>query len=138
MLAARNCGYQTVVVTNQGGIALGLYGEPEMQQFNRALNEALRSGGGWIDAFYHCPYHPNAVVAELKAQEHPDRKPNPGMILRAAADLNIDLANSVLIGDRETDLAAANAAGVRGILFNGQNLEETLVPVLRDQTNYLS
>ncbi|MEZ5796720.1 MAG: HAD-IIIA family hydrolase [Paracoccaceae bacterium] len=119
---ARAAGFRTVVVTNQAGIARGYYDVAAMRAFNRALNIALRAEGGWIDAFYHCPYHPQAAIPALRVADHPDRKPNPGMILRAAADLEIELAGSVLIGDRDSDLAAARAAGVRGLAYRGGDL----------------
>lgn len=65
-----------------------------------------------LDAVYHCPYHPEHGVGDWR-REHEDRKPGPGMLLRAAADLGIDLGRSVLVGDRCSDIGAANAAGLR-------------------------
>lgn len=130
---ARTAGFVPIVVTNQSGIARGYYGEAEMHAFHRALNEALRRDGGWIDAFYHCPFHADATIAALKIADHPDRKPNPGMLLRAAAALDIDLAASLLIGDRESDLAAARAAGLRGVLFKGGDLDAEVKAILQQQ-----
>jgi D,D-heptose 1,7-bisphosphate phosphatase len=130
---ARALGYTTVVVTNQAGIARGIYTQDQMNAFHRALNHALRLEGGWIDSFYHCPYHPEATIDALRAADHPDRKPNPGMLLKAAAALEIDLAASLLIGDRESDLAAAKSAGVRGLLYSGGNLDLVLAPALQGQ-----
>lgn len=132
---ARARGFRTVVVTNQAGIARGYYDESAMRAFHRALNARLRAeAGGWIDAFYHCPFHPDAAVAALRAENHPDRKPNPGMILRAAHDLDLDLAQSLLIGDRDSDIAAASAAGVEGLLHLDGDLETRLQAALDRRT----
>jgi D-glycero-D-manno-heptose 1,7-bisphosphate phosphatase len=128
---ARSLGYTTIVVTNQAGIARGLYTEADMTIFHGALNAALRQSGGWIDAFYHCPYHPQATLPQWQAENHPDRKPNPGMLLRAARDLDIDLAGSVLFGDRDSDIVAAGSAGLRGVLYTGGDLDALLGETLR-------
>ncbi|MBJ2151024.1 HAD-IIIA family hydrolase [Paracoccus sp. IB05] len=127
---ARANGFQTVVVTNQAGIGRGLYTEADMNAFHAALNAALRREGGWIDAFYHCPFHPEAQIDALRHADHPDRKPNPGMILRAARDMDIDLSRSLLIGDRQSDLQAAQAAGIRSGLYNGGRLVDLLQDIL--------
>lgn len=129
---ARTLGFCTVVVTNQAGIAYGLYTEDDMRAFHRAMNVAMRTSGGWIDAFYHCPYHPNAVIPALRAADHPDRKPNPGMIFRAVRDLDIDLAGSLLIGDKPSDVAAAAAAGLAGHIYEGGSLEIRLRSLLSE------
>ncbi|WP_198672192.1 HAD-IIIA family hydrolase [Pseudogemmobacter bohemicus] len=128
---ARAQGFQTVVVTNQAGIGRGLYSEAEMDLFHQALNAALRRHGGWIDAFYHCPFHPEAQIGALRHPDHPDRKPNPGMILRAARDMDIDLTRSFLIGDRESDLQAARTAGIRSGLFQDGRLDDVLQDLLK-------
>ncbi|MDQ2067260.1 HAD-IIIA family hydrolase [Xinfangfangia sp. CPCC 101601] len=128
---ARQRGFRTVVVTNQSGIARGLYDEPTMRRFHQALNAQVRAeAGGWIDAFYHCPFHPDAPLPAYRAANHPDRKPNPGMILRAAADLFIDLPGSLLVGDKDSDIAAANATGITGLLHQSGDLAERLAEAL--------
>jgi len=127
---ARARGFQTVVVTNQAGIGHGYYSEADMTRFHDALNAALRLKGGWIDAFLHCPFHPEAAVERFRHPDHPDRKPRPGMILRAARMLEIDLSRSLLIGDRETDLLAAKAAGIRAAPYQGGRLDALLKEVL--------
>ena len=73
--------------------------------------------------FYHCPYHPDGKVERFRLA-HIDRKPGPGMILRALADLEIDKEKSFLIGDKPSDIAAAEAAGIPGFMFAGGNLAE--------------
>jgi D-glycero-D-manno-heptose 1,7-bisphosphate phosphatase len=79
--------------------------------------------GAFIDAFYHCPYHPEGKVERFRLA-HIDRKPGPGMILRAFADLEIDKDKSFLIGDKQSDIAAAQVAGIPGFLFTGGNLAQ--------------
>lgn len=119
--AVNDAGWRAIVVTNQSGVARGLYDEAAVARFHEAMQDDLAASGAFIDAFYVCPFHPDGVVAAY-AREHPDRKPQPGMLLRAMADQPIDRARSFLIGDRDTDLKAAAAAGVRGLLYAGGDL----------------
>jgi D-glycero-D-manno-heptose 1,7-bisphosphate phosphatase len=109
---AQSLGYKLVVVTNQSGIARGLYSEEQFQSLMSWMRAELAQHGISLDAVYHCPYHPEHGVGEYM-REHEDRKPSPGMLLRAARDLGLDLKQSVLVGDRCSDLAAAHAAGLR-------------------------
>jgi D,D-heptose 1,7-bisphosphate phosphatase len=111
-------GYKVVVVTNQGGVARGLYSEDDVMLVHERIAELVReaANGARIDRFYYCPYHPQGVVDEYRS-EHPSRKPAPGMILEAASDLNIDLSLSWTIGDQERDVQAGHAAGTRTILL---------------------
>jgi D-glycero-D-manno-heptose 1,7-bisphosphate phosphatase len=109
---AIDLGYQLVVVTNQAGIARGLYTEADFETLTQWMRSEFAAQGAPLAAVYHCPYHPVHGIGDYK-RDHPDRKPNPGMLLRAAHDLNLDLATSILIGDRCSDIAAANAAGLR-------------------------
>jgi len=110
-LTAQSLGYKLVVVTNQSGIARGYYTEQDFQDLMLWMRTELLRNGVTLDAVYHCPYHPEGV-GEYKRQ-HEDRKPGPGMLLRAARDLSLDLTQSILIGDRCSDIAAANAAGLQ-------------------------
>ena len=111
-------GYKVVVVTNQGGVARGLYTEDDVLLVHERIAQLVREGanGARIDRFYYCPYHPDAVVDEYRC-DHTSRKPNPGMILEAAQDLNIDLAQSWTIGDQIRDVQAGATAGTRTILL---------------------
>jgi D-glycero-D-manno-heptose 1,7-bisphosphate phosphatase len=104
-------GWPLIVITNQSGIGRGLFGEADYEALTRWMCERFRAEQAPIARVYHCPYHPQHGIGRYRI-EHPWRKPNPGMILQAAADFNLDLANSVLIGDRESDMEAAAAAGV--------------------------
>ena len=100
--------YQIVVVSNQSAIGRGLVCSREVEEIHRRMIETVRAGGGRIDAVFYCPHRPE--------EDCPCRKPRPGLIMRAARELNIDLAGSWLIGDDLRDLEAARAAGVRPVL----------------------
>lgn len=121
---ANEAGYLVVVVTNQAGIARGYYDEPTMHRFHAHLNEELGAHGAHIDAFYHSPYHVDGKVEKYRVADHPDRKPNPGMILRAMRDLPIRKDGSFLIGDNESDVKAANTAGIPGLLYKSGDVAE--------------
>ena len=110
--AARRLGYKLVVVTNQSGIARGLYSEIEFEALMTWMRETLGREGVELDAVYYCPYHPEHGIGEYR-REHEDRKPSPGMLRRAAADLGLSLPESVMVGDRCSDVGAANTAGLR-------------------------
>lgn len=120
--AFNDSGFATVVVTNQSGIGRGYYSLSDMHQLHRFMDEELAIAGAKIEAYYYCPYHPEAEIEDYRAINHPDRKPNAGMILRAVADLGLDLSRSFLIGDRDSDIEAARRAGMPGHLFTGGNL----------------
>jgi len=108
-------GYRRVVVTNQGGIALGLFDAAFVQRTHDALGARLALAGASIDAYYFCPHHPQA---EARAGRTGDpcacRKPGPALVEQAAADLGIDLTRSFAIGDRWSDVQLATSAGLRG------------------------
>ena len=118
-------GFHVVVVTNQAGIAHGFYDEACVETLHAWMRDQLTAAGATIDAFYYCPYHPEGRVQKFR-RAHIDRKPGPGMILRAFADLNIARDGSFLIGDRDSDIEAARAAGIPGYLFAGGNLADFL------------
>ena len=109
-------GYPVLVVTNQSGVARGFYGLAEVEAFHFHLNAALRKAGAHVDAFYFCPYHPDGTVEDF-AIEHEDRKPGIGMIRRAMREWNVDPDASFLIGDKQSDLDAAAAAGLSARLI---------------------
>jgi D-glycero-D-manno-heptose 1,7-bisphosphate phosphatase len=109
---AKHLGYRLVIVTNQAGIARGLYTEADYDALMQWMREEFYREGIVFDGIYHSPYHPEHGVGEYK-REHEDRKPGAGMLRRAARDLNIVLSESVMVGDRCTDIAAANTGGLR-------------------------
>lgn len=101
-------GIPVVVVTNQAGIAKGLYTEEDMHHFHAYMNERLRKEyHAHIDAFYFCPHHPDFTGS------CDCRKPKPGLFLHAAEELDIDLKRSVMYGDKESDRTAAQQAGIK-------------------------
>lgn len=109
--AARERGYAIVVVTNQAGIGRGLYTEEDFQRLSSWMGQRFERERAPIDRIYHCPDHPDHGIGVYR-RDSPMRKPNPGMLLQAAADLDLDLGASCLVGDRETDIEAALRAGV--------------------------
>lgn len=116
-------GYLVIVVTNQSGIGRGYYDEASMHAIHEALAAHLATEGGRIDAFYFAPHHEEALEERYRHPDHPDRKPNPGMLLRAMQAFPIDKTRSFLIGDKPSDMEAARRAGVRGHLFTGGDLD---------------
>jgi D-glycero-D-manno-heptose 1,7-bisphosphate phosphatase len=137
---AKSHGYKLIVVTNQAGIARGLYTEADFHAVMAHIRTLLAPIT--LDAVYFSPWHPEGT-GPFRG-DHPDRKPGPGMILRAAADLSLDLNQSLLIGDRCTDIAAAHAAGLpRAFLIHGTEPEtpcpypHTLIRHLSEVAQYL-
>lgn len=110
-LAAHAAGFLLVVITNQAGIARGLYTEQTFRNYTRWVHGQFEARGAPLAATYYCPHHPTAGLGAAMI-ECTCRKPKPGMILAAAATLDINLAESVLIGDSDSDMLAAAAAGV--------------------------
>lgn len=102
-----------VLITNQAGIGRGLYGWAEFTQVQGKMLADLAAAGARVDAVYACP-HQSGGVAPYDHPDHPARKPNPGMILRAARTLGMDLARSWIVGDRATDLMAGRTGGLEG------------------------
>ena len=118
-----DAGLLVIVATNQSGVARGLFTLADLERVHEKMGADLAAAGAHIDAFYVCPYLPDAPVAAFAHPDHPDRKPNPGMILKALAEWDIDPTRAILIGDSERDLEAGRQAGVRGVLFEGGDLD---------------
>ena len=109
---AQGLGYRLMVVTNQAGIARGYYTEAAYQELMVWMRGEFRREGVELDAVYHSPFHPVHGVGQYK-REHEDRKPGTGMLRRGAKEFGLDLGQCVMVGDRCTDIAAANTAGLR-------------------------
>ena len=108
-------GFPVVVVTNQAGIARGIFKESFVAAAHRHISDRLAAAGARVDAFYYCPHHPEAVVEDFR-QVCDCRKPQPGMLTRAAADLDLALDRSFVVGDRWHDLEAGQRVGARTLL----------------------
>lgn len=109
---AMRLGYRLIVVTNQAGIARGYYDEAAFESLMSWMREQMRGEGVELDAVYYCPYHPEHGIGDYR-REHEDRKPGTGMLRRAMKELGVSLADSVMVGDRCSDIAAANSAGLK-------------------------
>jgi histidinol-phosphate phosphatase family protein len=119
----RRAGFAVVLVTNQSAIGRGMLTEGRLDQIHTEMRRQLAACGATIDAIYHCPVAP--AGDDRSVVEHPDRKPGPGMLLRAAVDLKLDLAASWMVGDLISDVFAGLNAGCRSILLeSGQSLPE--------------
>jgi D,D-heptose 1,7-bisphosphate phosphatase len=122
-------GYHVVIVTNQAGIAKGYYTEEDFLALTEWMRRDLWSHGAHLDAVYHCPFHVDGTVERYR-RESEDRKPNPGMLLRAMRDLPHDFSRSFFVGDQPSDRNAAGAAGVQYLGFPGGNLFHFLAPLI--------
>jgi D-glycero-D-manno-heptose 1,7-bisphosphate phosphatase len=121
---ANQAGFLAVVVTNQAGVARGYFPESLVRQIHDAMNALMQAGGARLDGIYYCPHHPSVGEAPYR-QDCDCRKPRPGLLRRAAADLEVDLARSWVVGDRHGDLQLAWHVGARGALVkSGYGLGE--------------
>lgn len=117
-------GYLVIVVSNQSGVARGYYHESDCALFNDEMERQLFLDHAHIDAIYYCPHHPEGVIEKFR-KVCTCRKPNPGMLTRAAERFQIDLSSSFLVGDKWTDILAGNAVHCRSILvLTGHGVEE--------------
>lgn len=113
-------GFALVVITNQSAVARGILSQSRLEELHRSLREMLAGEGVTLDGVYACPHHPD-FTGPCDC-----RKPEPGLLLRAAEELRLDLSSSYLVGDRWDDLEAARRAGARGILVKtGYGEEES-------------
>jgi D-glycero-D-manno-heptose 1,7-bisphosphate phosphatase len=113
---ANRAGYLVVVVTNQAGIGRGYYTEAQFHALTDWMRTRFAGHGAQIDGVYFCPYHPEHGIGEYR-RESEFRKPAPGMLLQAQSELDIDLNQSIFIGDKPTDMAAGRAVGVGTLLL---------------------
>jgi len=113
--AVNETGLPACVISNQSGIARGLFSEADLVPIHEAFRRQLGASGARIDRIYYCPHHPTLGIDPYRV-DCECRKPRPGMLHRAARELDLDLSHSYVIGDRIVDVLAARNAGARGIL----------------------
>jgi D-glycero-D-manno-heptose 1,7-bisphosphate phosphatase len=113
--ALNRAGFRVVVVSNQSAVARGICSQEQVLALHRQLQRHFRDQGAEIAAFYHCPYLPDATVAAFRRRSR-SRKPEPGMLLRAAREHGLDLGASFMVGDRSDDIEAGRRAGCRTVL----------------------
>ena len=123
---ANDHGYLVVVVTNQSGVARGLYTEADVKKLHRWMNENLAPMGAHIDAFYYCPHHPEGTVARYR-KTCDCRKPGTALVEEACRALHIDKRASFFIGDADRDMECAARAGLLGIKYEGGSLLTALL-----------
>lgn len=120
---AKRLGYLIFIITNQSGIARGYFSEKKFDVLMSWVKKKFKDNGASIDKIYHCPYHVDGVIKKYSI-DHYDRKPNPGMILKATKEYDIDLKKSILVGDKRTDIQAGiNASIPKSIYFGNDEVE---------------
>jgi len=117
LIELKQMGYKRVIVTNQSAVARGIVSEQVLKQIHKRLQKLLVHEGAGIEKIYYCPYHPDGVIEKYR-KESDNRKPNPGMILAAAREMDIDLNRSWVIGNSYRDIVAGQRAGCKTILIN--------------------
>jgi len=145
---AHAAGMATVLITNQSAVARGMLAEADLQVIHRRLSEMIVEQGGILDAVYYCPHHPEASVPEYIASCQ-CRKPQPGLILKAARELGLNLSESVMVGDTLKDVEAGKRAGCTAVLVEtgygaseaakiqpGGTLPDTIAPDLLGAVNW--
>lgn len=117
----KTMGYKTVLVTNQSGIARGLYTIDDFETVTDFMQGQLEFANAKLDGVYMCPHHPKATVAQFRC-ECSCRKPKSEMFVWAKSELDIDMANSIMVGDHVTDLQAAAGAGIKTLVLVGDHI----------------
>jgi D-glycero-D-manno-heptose 1,7-bisphosphate phosphatase len=131
---ANDLGYLVFVVTNQAGVARGMYGEGAVLDLHRHMQMQLGDIGARVDEFRYCPHHPEGIVPAYTTACS-CRKPSPGMILDLIERWSVARSDSLMIGDKLTDIEAGTAAGIPSALFPGGNLRTFLMHLIATKTN---
>jgi D-glycero-D-manno-heptose 1,7-bisphosphate phosphatase len=127
--AATEAGWHVFIITNQSGVARGLYDEAAVIALHRWMADEARRAGGTIDDVRYCPFHPDAALPAYR-RDSDWRKPGPGMLLDLMRAWELDADRCVVVGDQESDMAAAAAAGIKGFRFPGGNLLDFIRPII--------
>jgi D,D-heptose 1,7-bisphosphate phosphatase len=127
LIALRAMGYKLVVVSNQSAVARGIVTEEILAQIHKRLEQLLAEKGTSLDRIYYCPYHPNGVIPKYR-RDSDHRKPNPGMLLDAGKDMDIDLTESWMVGNSPRDIEAGARAGCKTILIDNRGHEQKIQP----------
>jgi D-glycero-D-manno-heptose 1,7-bisphosphate phosphatase len=117
LIELKSLGYKLIVVSNQSAVARGIVSEKALGEIHDRIRQVLAERGAYLDQIYYCPYHPEGVVAKYR-KESDWRKPNPGMLLAAAKEMDIDLSQSWMLGNSDRDIEAGSRAGCRTILID--------------------
>ncbi len=118
-------GYKLIVTSNQSGVARGIVTEKTLEETHNRLKQILAEKGGYLDKIYYCPYHPDGVIPKYR-KESDWRKPNPGMLLAAADEMDIDLSRSWVIGNSSRDVEAGLRAGCKTILLDNPSHDKKI------------
>ncbi len=120
LIKLRDLGYKLIVVSNQSGVARGIVSEKVLGKIHDRLKQLLAEKDALLDRIYYCPYHPDGVVPKYRKESN-NRKPNPGMLLTAAKDMDIDLEQSWCIGNSSRDVEAGKRVGCKTILIDAHS-----------------
>ena len=126
-------GYLLIIISNQSGVARGYFAEEQLQAVAQKLSALLAENGVTLNGFYYCPHHPEGTIDGFNVQCN-CRKPQPGMLLKAAADHDIDLTHSWMIGDILNDVEAGNRAQCKTVLIDNGNETEWVAGEFREPT----
>jgi D-glycero-D-manno-heptose 1,7-bisphosphate phosphatase len=132
----QNAGFKVIVITNQAGVARGLVSEDMLQTIDKVMHKLILSSGTHLDGIYYCPHHKEHGVYPYK-QACECRKPQPGLLKKASHDLQLDLSQSYLVGDKATDIEAGQRAGTKTI-YVASGPHENKLATLKEQPDYLA